>query len=99
MVPRREREEGRESIIIIITTQLYPITISKIYLECGILIKFAIKQIQVCVSVGDIQMCRIQIKSNTPLIVMNLAKFLIDPANDTINDKSTPSELEDKVLH
>ena len=30
---------------------------------------------------------------------MNLAKFLTDIANDIINDKSIPLEIEDKVLH
>ncbi|KAL4182814.1 hypothetical protein AMTRI_Chr11g95030 [Amborella trichopoda] len=34
----------------------------------------------------------------SPLIAMNPAEFLIDLANGNINDKSIPSELEDKVL-
>ncbi|XP_077235610.1 ABC transporter G family member 22-like [Tasmannia lanceolata] len=33
----------------------------------------------------------------SPLIAMNPAEFLIDLANGNINDKSIPSELEDKV--
>jgi hypothetical protein len=33
-----------------------------------------------------------------PLIAMNPAEFLIDLANGNVNDKSVPSELEDKFL-
>lgn len=32
----------------------------------------------------------------SPLIAMNPAEFLIDLANGNMNDKSVPSELEDK---
>lgn len=33
-----------------------------------------------------------------PIIAMNPAEFLVDLANGNINDKSVPSELEDKFL-
>lgn len=34
----------------------------------------------------------------SPLIAMNPAEFLLDLANGNINDKSVPSELQDKII-